>query len=192
MPYLAIAQAPNTIPDVKPIGELLWRSMPTIAKEHTGSVKILKAGVTFEESGRLVKGDFVLDMKSISCQHAGSKELIQDFENHLKSSDFFWTDKFPEAKVSFIGSWYSFNPIESNQYSLAVLLQVKGDTKTMYLPARVVIDENGMLEIRTKLSVDRNLKTNHTSNASFLSSKDEIIVDELEISIRIDLKAIGC
>ncbi len=186
-----MAQVVST--DVKHVGELSWRSMPTLAKEHTGSIQILKAGFSMNEEGKLVKGDFVLDMRSITCHNGESKELAKDFENHLKSSDFFWTEKFHEAKVSFIGSWYGFNPIESNQYSLTVLLQFKDDARTLYIPAKIVVNENGVLEIKTKLSVDRkHQKTTQTSSASFISSKDEIIVDELEISILIDLRAIGC
>lgn len=65
--------------------------------EHNGNVK-LKSGSLSLIDGKVTEGLFVIDMTSITNNDVeGSKNA--KLVNHLKSDDFFNTEKFPQAKL---------------------------------------------------------------------------------------------
>jgi len=65
--------------------------------EHNGNIK-LKSGNLVVESGKITGGDFVIDMTSITNNDlTGAKNT--KLVDHLKSDDFFNTEKYPEARL---------------------------------------------------------------------------------------------
>lgn len=186
-------QAQSGAPLPATIGELTWRSMPTVAREHTGSIQILKGEISFEHNGRVVKGDIELDMKSIKSLNSESKSAAKDFEDQMSSSNFFSTEDFPKATISFAGTRFDLVPFQQTRFGLSVLVTLKSNTETMNLPATVIIDEKGILTLKASVPLNRTKQgVQQASVFSLISLKDEVAANELEIIITIDLKAAGC
>lgn len=176
-----------------PMGELTWRSMPTVAREHTGSIQISKGGITFEFNGKIVRGDIELDMKSVKNFNAESNVSAKGFEDKMSSAKFLATEEFPKATISFVGTRYDFNPFNQTTFGLTVLLTVKGSTERMNLPATIRIDDKGILTLKTIVPLNRTKEdVQQASVFSFISLRDEVAANDLEIIITIDLKAAGC
>ena len=68
-------------------------------KTHFGSLRGQSGNLKIDKDGGVV-GNITIDMKSILVEDlkGRSKEVL---ENHLKSDDFFGTDKFPTATLEF-------------------------------------------------------------------------------------------
>ncbi len=69
-----------------------------VTGKHNGEVKV-KSGTIEVDGNKLVGGSFVVDMTSLSVLdlQGGGKDKL---EGHLKSDDFFSTDKFAEATLT--------------------------------------------------------------------------------------------
>ncbi|MCB0510563.1 MAG: YceI family protein, partial [Bacteroidetes bacterium] len=67
--------------------------------QHNGNI-VLKSGDLVFYEGKLLKGLFKIDMNSISCSDLKG-ESADKLVNHLKSEDFFNSNKFPEALLNF-------------------------------------------------------------------------------------------
>ncbi|MDH5365794.1 MAG: YceI family protein [Cyclobacteriaceae bacterium] len=65
--------------------------------EHNGNVK-LKSGSLEVKNGKILSGNFVIDMTTITNNDIEGEKNAK-LVNHLKSDDFFNTEKFPEAKL---------------------------------------------------------------------------------------------
>ena len=90
--------------------------------EHVGNVKI-KAGEVEIKDGKLMGGHIVIDMTSITnndLEGGKNAKLV----NHLKSDDFFNTEKYPESSLK-------ITAIErnANNYAIDADITIRGITK---------------------------------------------------------------
>lgn len=69
-----------------------------IGGEHSGEIQ-LKSGKLEIKDNKIVSGNFVIDMASITNTDLESEEYSQKLVRHLKSDDFFGVEKFPTATL---------------------------------------------------------------------------------------------
>lgn len=118
--------------------EIRWKAYKTLRTEslsHYGTV-VLKSGKLIFSGNDLAGGSFVIDMTTIDAEDMnGSPKQKKILENHLKSDDFFDTDKFSTAtfQIKFI------KKIKSNGYNYQVTgpLTIKGISKNISFPVKV-------------------------------------------------------
>lgn len=115
---------------------LTWNAKK-VTGEHNGNVKITKGDLMVEKN-KVTGGIIELDMTSISDVD-NSARLV----NHLKSDDFFSSEKFPVStfKISRV------TPIKgagagSANYTVAGNLTIKGITKPLSFPATIDVKNN--------------------------------------------------
>ena len=70
-----------------------------VTGQHEGILKF-KEGILIFSNSKLVGGNFIADMTSLSNTDQTGKDKIK-LENHLKSSDFFDTSQFKTANLKF-------------------------------------------------------------------------------------------
>ena len=92
--------------------------------EHWGYVN-LKSGSVMTEGNKIISGQFVIDMTSISDKDLEKAKDNAKLVNHLKSDDFFNTEKFPEAKLMI----KSTSLKSGSTYSTVADLTIRGITK---------------------------------------------------------------
>ena len=105
---------------------------------HNGTVA-LKSGGLLVEDGKLINGEFVIDMTTIvNLDIPADKEGNAKLVGHLSNEDFFEVDAYPISK-------FVITNVEEVEGKLAVTgnLQIKDVTKSITIPA-TISTENGV------------------------------------------------
>lgn len=107
---------------------------------HKGELSLKEGSLKVDAEGRLVSGDFSVDMLSLVNTDL-SEKMKGDFEKHLKSADFFEVEKYTTATFSMT----SVTPKETKgQYAVKGSLAVKDITTDLSFDVSVDISGNEM------------------------------------------------
>lgn len=159
-----------------------------VTGEHMGHVKI-KSGSILVDHHAPSRGEFVIDMTSITCTDIKDAGYNAKLVGHLKSDDFFSVAKHPEAilKVK------SFSPItgakagEAN-YTIKADLTIKGITKEISFPAVMSVTDR-MITAKADIKIDRSeFDVRYGSGKFFDNLGDKMIYDDFTMSV--DLTAV--
>ncbi|RMG83490.1 MAG: YceI family protein [Bacteroidetes bacterium] len=120
--------------------------------QHHGTLK-LKSGTLSVANGKIVGGEFELDMNSIECTDlADNPDKKAKLEGHLKTGDFFEVEKYPVGK-------FVVTSVEPD--SVANLMKVTGNltlkdiTKSVSFPANIQVSENVVTAVSSPFTIDR-------------------------------------
>ena len=154
-----------------------------VTGEHTGNVK-LKSGTVQLTDGLLSGGNFVIDMTSITCTDLTNEEYNQKLVGHLKSDDFFNTQKHPEAKLVIS----SVSSTTKDQYTVKGQLTIKGKTLPVEFPAKIITDGK-TLSGTAQVEVNRtSYDIKYGSGSFFDNLGDKAIDDTFNLNIHIIAK----
>ena len=135
---------------------LMWTgSKPT--GSHTGSIKISEG--TFIADTSLTGGNFTIDMNSlVNHDLEGDADSKGKLEGHLKSADFFDTQKYPTAKfviteVAPIAA-DATSAVPDATHKVTGNLTVKDSTKSISFPAKVNVTDNQITAL-ADFNIDR-------------------------------------
>ena len=118
-----------------------FKVVKTDATNHFGTIKFESGDVTVKD-GKLESGKFFADMNSLeNVDLKDDAEQKSKLEGHLKSGDFFETEKFPTAsyeitKVSEAPAGGDYNAVLDGN------LTIKGITKPVQFNANIAVKEN--------------------------------------------------
>lgn len=163
---------------------------------HTGEVP-LKDGELYVNNGAVTGGKFVMDVSGISV--SGPKGSDAESNNkllgHLKSGDFFDTEKHPEATFQLTGLTAFQGTVsdtadprqeEINEYkvgnpthTVSGNLTIKGVTKNIEFPARVTVNGDNA-EAIAKFNIDRK-----EWGIVYPGKPDDLIRDQIHLGIAI-------
>lgn len=147
-----------------------------VTGQHEGTVS-LKDGVIILKEGKLAGGKFTMDMTSINTTDldGGMKEKL---DGHLKSDDFFATEKNPTATLAFKTIADKGNGV----YTVTAELIIKKITNPITFD--ISVSNSGAT---TKLSIDRTkYDIKYKSGSFFENLGDKVIYDDFELTV--DLK----
>ena len=156
-----------------------------ITGSHTGRIQLKSANPIIED-GKLIGGNFVVDMGSIVNDDLKDEAYNAKLTSHLKSEDFFNVANFPltELKLTKVEPMANAKSGEPN-YLLSGDLTIIGATNPISFPATVTIDKS-KAHATAKVSVDRtkwNLK--YGSGKFFTGLGDKLIYDEFTVEVEI-------
>ncbi|MFN3839777.1 MAG: YceI family protein [Cyclobacteriaceae bacterium] len=117
--------------------------------EHNGFVKI-KSGKFSVNDGKIISGEFIIDMNTITNSDLTSAKDNTKLVNHLKSNDFFNVAKFPEAKLVITKS----EPAGSG-LKVTGDLTIRGITKTIVFDATINDRGDNRIEATADLKIQR-------------------------------------
>lgn len=147
-----------------------WKAYK-VTGSHKGTVTIKSGYLTFDDN-KLSGGSITIDMTSIN-----TTDLSGDYKNkldgHLKSDDFFSTQKYTTSTLTFT----KVKLKGKNAYEVKGKLTIKGITK----PVKFIISIYGN-KATASLKVDRtkfNIK--YGSSSFFGNLKDKAIYDEFDL-----------
>lgn len=150
-----------------------------VASSHTGEIKLQSGALKFDDKKNLTGGDFVIDMNSITNTDIENAEYNGKFLGHIKSDDFFSTDKFKTSELKIT----KVEKQKGNNYKLTGDLTIKGKTAPVTFDA-VVANDTATAKVvfdRTKYGVQYN------SGKFFQSLGDKLILDEVELNVALKL-----
>lgn len=147
-----------------------------ITGQHTGNINIQEADFQYED-GKLVGGTLVMDMTSITCTDLEG-EKAEKLVGHLKSTDFFEVDAYPESVLTFD----RVKQIEGYSYFIVGELSIKGQTHPIEFYAN--LKETGA---EATIKVDRTKYDVRYGSKSFFDNLGEKAIDDIfEVKARLE------
>lgn len=164
------AQAKQVIPSKSTI---TWVGKK-VTGQHEGTIN-LKSGALLFKDNKLKSGKFIVDMTSINVTDLKAGEGKEKLEGHLKADDFFGTDKYATATLTF----KKVTPKADGVYTVMADLKIKEKTNLVTFDITV----NGTTAT-TKLVVDRTKYDIKYGSGSFFDNLgDKTISDNFDLTV---------
>ena len=154
--------------------------------QHHGTIDIIDGQLSVTGS-ELASGKFVLDMNSIINLDIEDKETNAKLVNHLKSPDFFYSEKYPKATFEVV-SVKPIVPTGINDVGIQANNEVTGNltlrgiTKSITFPATIYIEGKFVTIVTDQFAIDRTQwGVSHMSKTLSADLKDKFVDDEIII-----------
>ncbi len=159
-----------------------------VTGQHEGAISV-KSGEIKVDKNAITSGKFEIDMNSMTCTDITDAETNGKFLGHLKSEDFFGTDKFPTATFQIKSAKALAKPDASgNTHEIVGDLTIKGITKPSKFPAKVTLAADSLTATGT-VNIDRTLYgVKYGSGKFFQNLGDKAINDNFSISLNLTAK----
>lgn len=155
-----------------------------VAYDHKGTLNV-KSGLLSAEGNKIVSGDFVIDMASLTNSDLEGEKKGK-LEGHLKSADFFDVEKFPTASFSITSVKEAEG--ESSNCEITGNLTMKGVSKSVTFPALVVAKDGGLTAHSDKFTINRNDWGVKYGSGLAGAVGDAIISDDVTLEITLTAK----
>ncbi len=154
------------------------------AGSHNGDIKV-QSGVFDIENGTVKAGEFLIDMNTINCLDLEAGKGKEKLEGHLKSADFFDTEKFPASKFVVTSS-----EVKEGKNLLTGNLTLRDSTKSVTIPTMLTVAEDGTAMLKSEpFKIDRTtFGVSYKSKTIDAALKDKFIDDLIELSFDIQAK----
>lgn len=165
-------------------GTLYWTGTK-VGGQHNGTIAV--SGGNLDVSGdNIASGEFTIDMASI--QNLDLPEEKQgDLVGHLQSPDFFNVAEHPTAKFAVV----SVTPAtgEDVTHNITGNLTIKGITKSVTIPANVVIMGDKLTAVTPKFTINRTDWDVKYGSGIIGTAKDKIIHDDISLNLELTAEA---
>ncbi|MGV3696068.1 YceI family protein [Flavobacterium sp.] len=146
-----------------------------VTGEHSGTVNF-KEGNLILKSGKVAGGNFTVDMTSLTATDISGDWQVK-LDGHLKSEDFFGTDRNPTSTLVF----KKIAPKGTGVYTVTADLTIKGITNPVTFDLAVKGNTAS-----TKFNVDRTkYGIKYNSKNFFDSIGDKAIYDDFELTVNL-------
>ena len=142
--------------------------------QHEGSVNLKEATLTFKGKN-VIGGNFTVDMTSMTTTDLKAGQGKEKLEGHLKSEDFFSTEKFPTSTLIF----KTVAAKSAGVFTVTADLTIKGITNPVTFDLAT-----------TANSATANVKINRTkydikygSGSFFDNLGDKVIYDDFDLTV---------
>jgi len=151
-----------------------------VTGSHSGFINLKSAFFLFEDN-KLVGGEFEIDMNSINCTDIESPQYSAKLENHLKSNDFFATEKYP------ISSFKITNVIfDGTSYMITGNITIKDISQKITFPAQFHSHGN-VFHADASIKIDRTVHDIKYGSGSFFDDLgDKMIYNEFTLNIHLE------
>lgn len=146
-----------------------------VTGQHSGTVNLKEGALVFKKK-KIKGGTFTVDMTSMTATDL-TGEYLGKLNGHLKSDDFFGTEKFPTSKLDF--KLISDN--NDGTYNISADLTIKGITKqvTFVLTVKGNTASTTLKINRTKYDIK------YGSGSFFDNLGDKAIADEFDLTVNL-------
>ncbi|MDY7396602.1 YceI family protein [Aureibaculum sp. 2210JD6-5] len=147
---------------------------------HDGTIKISDGSFSVED-GKLVGGNFIIDMNSIAVLDLEDPKKNADLTGHLKSDDFFDVENHANGVFTITGveEKDGKNIVKGN-------LTVKDIKKNIEFPAVVSISDTGVTLKSEPFTIDRTEWDVKFKSGKFTDlAKDKLIDDNIELQVEV-------
>jgi polyisoprenoid-binding protein YceI len=146
-----------------------------VTGKHNGTVDFKEGSLVFKKK-KVSGGTFTVNMTSLTATDL-TGEYKDKLDGHLKADDFFGTEKFPTATLSF----KKISDKSANVYTIIADLTIKGITKPITFDLTVKGNSAS-----TSFKVDRTKYDIRYGSKSFFDSLgDKAISDDFELTVNL-------
>ena len=146
-----------------------------VTGEHSGNI-MLKEGTLIFKGKKVVGGNFTVDMTTINTTDLEGKSKA-NLDGHLKSEDFFGTEKFPTATLVI----KSIGEKAANVYYVTADLTIKGKTEPVKFDLTIAATTaTAEFKVnRTKYDIK------YGSGSFFTDLGDKTIADDFDLNVKL-------
>lgn len=156
---------------------LLWLG-EKVTGQHTGTINLQSGWLTWKDN-KIVAGEFLVDMTSIKDSEANAR-----LEGHLRSDDFFGSEKYPVSKLVITGS----TPFDKGTGVVSGTLTIKGISNNVEFKAALQRQGDDMW-FYANIIIDRTLyNIRYGSGTFFENLGDKTIFDEFKLKVSLLVK----
>lgn len=161
-----------------------WEGSKIIGDSHTGTIPVT-TGQLMVSGGNIVGGKFSLDIRNITNTDMPADEGGDKLVGHLKSPDFFDTEKFPMAEFNLVQIQpATADNAEGITHNLRGNLTLKGETRSVSIPATVIMEDGQLKASTPKFTINRkDWGMNYGSDDIEGLAKDRIISNDVGLEI---------
>ena len=165
---------------------LNWEGAKPTGSSHTGTIPV-QAGKIMVADGNIVGGEFTLNIAGMTNTDLPADKAAK-LLGHLKSGDFFETEKFPTATFT-ITSVQPATGMEGITHKVSGNLMMKGQSKNITIPTNVSMDGGMLKAAAPAFTIDRT-EWGVVYNSGSLADvvKDNIINDEVGLELMLVAK----
>lgn len=159
-----------------------------VGKSHPGTFR-LKDGWLSVKRGEVTGGKFTIDINSMAIDEPAN--ISDKLRPHLLSADFFEAEKYPAATFEitdvkpYTPSATDTSVVPGANYSVSGNFTLKGVTKNITFPAKIVVNEKDYASAQADFVIDRTLWNMNWGNDRSLGNK---FISE-DVNLRINLVA---
>jgi polyisoprenoid-binding protein YceI len=154
-----------------------------VTGEHYGVANFSK-GVVTTNGKTFTGGEIVVDMTSIDATDL-TGEYHDKLVGHLKSDDFFSTEKFNSANLVVTSAKPMKADKAGNNYTIVANLTIKGITQEVTFPAIVVVNAKQVI-VNANFDIDRTkYDIKYGSKSFFEGIGDKAISDMFNVKVRV-------
>ncbi len=151
-----------------------------VTGSHWGYIKFSNGSIT-TDGANITGGSFTVDMNSMDCQDTPPEKGGGKLVGHLKSEDFFGTEKFPTSTLTI----KSATAKGDGQFDVKADLTIKGATNEIMFPATISMDGKS-LTAKAAFKVDRTKYGIKYGSASFFDKiGDKAISNDFDVEVDI-------
>ena len=155
---------------------LKWQGFKNIPQKqgHLGTMQIADA-ILVVENDEIKYLNAVLDINSLQNLDIEDKETATKLENHLKSEDFFETEKFPYADFRLLSAKKN-----NDKYALEGILTIKGNAQKINFTAKLIEEKDSVI-----LKSDEIILKRQDFRIDFEHAASEIIQNEMIVEFEL-------
>lgn len=159
---------------------LSWNAKK-VTGEHSGLVPVA-SGVIDVNNGTVKSGNFTMNLAGLTVTDIKDAGTNAKLVGHLKSDDFFSTEKHPNSTFVVTG----ITPgSQAGSYTVKGNLTIKGITQPVEFPASILVDGK-TLKATANITVDRTkFDIRYGSKSFFESIGDKAIYDDFTLSLQL-------
>ena len=155
---------------------LKWTGSKVISS-HEGTIKLKSGELTINE-GKLVGGEFIIDMTSIETTDMEA-EANAKLDKHLKANDFFGVEKHPTSLIKITEVTY----VSESKYKVIADLTIKNITHSVSFDAEVKINNNSYEAIATIVFDRTKYDIKYNSGSYFDDLGNYLILDDVKLNV---------
>ena len=149
-----------------------------ITSSHEGNIKI-SSGKLVIDHGKLVGGEFVIDMTSMICTDLKPNEGGDKLVKHLKADDFFGVENHPTSTLKIT----NVSHLSASNYLITADLTIKGITHPVDFNADVKINNTAYLATATLVFDRTKYGIEYNSGSFFDNLGDYLILDDITLEL---------
>ena len=158
---------------------LLWTARK-VTGSHNGVVPIA-SGELVVDGKNIREGNFEIDLSGLTVTDVSNPESNAKLTGHLKSDDFFSTEKFPKATFVLTSATVK----SGKEYLVKGKLTIKGITNEIEFPA-VIIKEAKKITATAKITIDRTKYDIRFRSKNFFENLgDKAIEDNFDLDLKL-------
>lgn len=158
-----------------------WLGSKAVGGSHNGKIQF-KSGEFDVADGKVVGGNFIVDMTSITDEDIEDPKDNKNLVDHLSNNDFFEVETYPTASFKILNVKAAEDG--SNLQDVTGVLTIKGTAKEITVPAVISVDGE-KVSFATEFNIDRTEFGVVYGSASKIENlaKEKAINDVIELKV---------